>query len=121
MPNATTTRLNKNGAVIDDAWQMLREIPESGLPDGKIIVPLTYWLDHRDECRIDRPDVPDAESAAMSKDTPARISGEVISIPRSCICLSRPITVARCGSQRMICAPMSISLSTKKRRLSNIF
>ena len=32
-----------------------------------------------------------------------------------------PETIARCGSQRMIRAPMSTSLSTKKRRFSNIF
>lgn len=48
MPNSTTNRLIKHGAVIDDSWQVLREIPESGLPSGKIIVPLNYWLEHRD-------------------------------------------------------------------------
>ena len=32
-----------------------------------------------------------------------------------------PLTIARCGSQRMIRAPMLTSLSTKKRRFSNIF
>ena len=32
-----------------------------------------------------------------------------------------PVTTARCGSQRMIRAPMETSLSTKKSRLSNIF
>lgn len=47
MPN----RLIKNGAVIDDAWQVLREIPESGLPSGNIIVPLNYWLEHRNSLR----------------------------------------------------------------------
>ena len=31
------------------------------------------------------------------------------------------MTTARCGSQRMIRAPIATSLSTKKRRLSNIF
>ena len=41
-------RLIKHGAVIDDAWQVLREIPEGNLPEGKIIVPLNYWLDQRD-------------------------------------------------------------------------
>lgn len=49
--NVSTSRLIKNGAVIDDTWQVLREIPESGLPNGKIIVPLNYWLEHRDNLR----------------------------------------------------------------------
>lgn len=44
-------KLIKNNAVIDDAWQVLREIPEDGLPGGKIIVPLNYWLEHRDNLR----------------------------------------------------------------------
>ncbi len=44
-------KLIKHGEVIDDAWQVLREIPEAGLPSGKIIVPLTYWLEHRDALR----------------------------------------------------------------------
>ncbi|MFT3931339.1 MAG: DUF934 domain-containing protein [Spongiibacteraceae bacterium] len=44
-------RLIKHGEVIDDAWQVLREIPESGLPSGKIIVPLNYWLENRDVLR----------------------------------------------------------------------
>ncbi len=51
MPNSTMTRLIKNGAVIDDGWQVLREISEGGLPNGKIIVPLNYWLEHRDSLR----------------------------------------------------------------------
>ena len=33
--------------------------------------------------------------------------------------VSGPSMMARCGSQSMICAPMSMSLSTKKGRLSN--
>jgi uncharacterized protein (DUF934 family) len=51
MPNSATTRLIKHGAVIDDAWQVLREIPTESLPDEKIIVPLNYWLEHRDQLR----------------------------------------------------------------------
>ena len=31
------------------------------------------------------------------------------------------MTIARCGSQRMISAPIEISLSTKNSRFSNIF
>ena len=70
-----TNRLIKNGAVIDDAWQVLREIPEGGLPDGKIIVPLNYWLEHRDALRArgdvgvwlasDQPPVPLADDLAQ--------------------------------------------------------
>jgi len=41
-------KLIKHGAVIDDAWQVLREIPEGDLPSGKIIVPLNYWLEQRE-------------------------------------------------------------------------
>jgi uncharacterized protein (DUF934 family) len=40
-------KLIKNRAVVDDEWQLLREIPAEGLPVGKIIVPLDYWLDQR--------------------------------------------------------------------------
>ncbi|MET0378484.1 MAG: DUF934 domain-containing protein [Spongiibacteraceae bacterium] len=43
--------LIKNGAVIADDWQLLRDIPETGLPTGKLIVPATYWLEHRDSLR----------------------------------------------------------------------
>jgi len=43
--------LIKNGAVIEDQWQLLREIPEQGLPEGPVIVPLAYWQEHRDELR----------------------------------------------------------------------
>ncbi len=42
------TRLIKNGAVIDDRWQLLREIPVDGLPAGALIVPLAYWLEQRE-------------------------------------------------------------------------
>ncbi len=49
--HSAKTRLIKNGAVIDDAWQVLREIPAGGLPNGNIIVPLHYWLEHRDALR----------------------------------------------------------------------
>jgi len=43
------TKLIKNGAVIDDQWLVLREIPETGLPAGEVIVPAQYWLEHRAE------------------------------------------------------------------------
>jgi uncharacterized protein (DUF934 family) len=43
-------KLIRNRAVVDDAWQVLREI-EGALPAGKIIVPLNYWLEHRAELR----------------------------------------------------------------------
>lgn len=65
--------------------------------------------------------VPSALMAAMSSAMPARMSGLTMRQPLSLISLLCPTTTARCGSQRMICAPISMSLSTKKRRLSNIF
>ena len=49
---------------------------------------------------------------------PARMSGEDRRAPRS---RRGPITIARCGSQIVISAPIEISLSTKNRRFSNIF
>jgi uncharacterized protein (DUF934 family) len=44
-----TRKLIKNGALIDDQWQVLREIHETGLPSGAVIVPLEYWLAQRAE------------------------------------------------------------------------
>ncbi len=42
-------QLIKHGAVQDDSWQLLREIPEGGeLPDGQIIVPQPYWQANRE-------------------------------------------------------------------------
>ena len=49
---------------------------------------------------------------------PARMSGEDRRAPRS---RRGPMTIARCGSQIVISAPIEISLSTKNRRFSNIF
>ena len=49
---------------------------------------------------------------------PARMSGEERRWPRS---RRGPMTIARCGSQIVISAPMVISSSTKNRRFSNIF
>lgn len=50
------TKVIRNGAVVDDAWQLLREIPETGLPTGAVIVPLEYWLANR-EALLARGDV----------------------------------------------------------------
>src|SRR5437764_1042895 len=49
---------------------------------------------------------------------PARMSGLSIRCPYSC---AGPLTTTRCGSHRMIRAPIDTSLSVKKSRLSNIF
>ena len=65
--------------------------------------------------------VPSADIAAMSMAIPARISGEVILFFLNCRTWSCPITTALWGSHRIICAPISISLSTKKSLDSNIF
>ena len=64
---------------------------------------------------------PSALIAAINSATPARISGDVMRVARRRMRWSWPMTVARCGSHRITCAPMSMSLSTKNRRLSNIF
>jgi hypothetical protein len=49
---------------------------------------------------------------------PARMSGDSTVAPRS---LTGPETMARCGSQSTMRAPMPMSLSTKNMRDSNIF
>ena len=41
-------KLIKNRAVVDDEWQLLRDIPAQGLPAGKIIVPLDCWREQRE-------------------------------------------------------------------------
>src|SRR5438045_5128216 len=46
------------------------------------------------------------------------MSGLAIRWPNN---LAGPVTTARCGSQRMIRAPIETSLSTKNSRFSNIF
>jgi uncharacterized protein (DUF934 family) len=45
---ASAGRIIKDGAVVDDNWQLLRQVAEDGLPSGPIIVPLDYWLQQRD-------------------------------------------------------------------------
>lgn len=49
-------KLIRNREVVDDAWQLLREVPAEGLPQGKVIVPLGYWLEQR-ESLLQRGDV----------------------------------------------------------------
>ena len=44
MPN---NHIIKHGEVVADDWQLLREIPEAGLVEGKVIVPASYWLENR--------------------------------------------------------------------------
>lgn len=56
MTEATNPKLIKNGAVVDDNWCVLREIVEGPLPSGSIIVPLDYWVEHRDAL-LERGDV----------------------------------------------------------------
>jgi len=41
-------QLIKHGAVQDDGWQLLREVPEGELPAGQIIVPQPYWQANRE-------------------------------------------------------------------------
>ncbi|MBB3046328.1 uncharacterized protein (DUF934 family) [Litorivivens lipolytica] len=40
-------RIIKDGAVVDDSWQVIREL-EGDLPAGKIIVPAQHWLENKD-------------------------------------------------------------------------
>ena len=60
---------------------------------------------------------PSAQSAAISIAMPARMSGDTSRSPRS---RRGPVTIARCGSQRTMSAPIAVSLSVKTRRFSNI-
>lgn len=41
-------QLIKHGAVQNDSWQLLREVPEGELPAGQIIVPQPYWQANRE-------------------------------------------------------------------------
>ena len=66
-------------------------------------------------------EVPFADNAAISKEIPALISGEVILVAFKELSKSIPITVALCGSHKITFAPISINLSTKNNLLSNIF
>ncbi|MED5239868.1 MAG: DUF934 domain-containing protein [Pseudomonadota bacterium] len=39
-----------DGAIVDNQWQRLEaEQLESALPEGKVIVPLAYWQENRDD------------------------------------------------------------------------
>lgn len=45
-------RVIKNKQILDDEWQLLADLADdAALPDGKVIVPWSYWLAHRDELR----------------------------------------------------------------------
>jgi len=69
--------LIKHGEVIRDDWRLLREIPAEGLPDGKVIVPASYWLEHRDTLRT-RGDV----AVWLGSDqTPALIADDLDGLP----------------------------------------
>ena len=72
---------------------------------------------------INRPKRQGAETAEVDfiRCSAFRQTAELIARGFSVKRLSCPMTTALCGSQRIICAPMSMSLSTKNRRLSNIF
>lgn len=37
----------KQQKIVDDHWQWLAEDADTPLPDGDLIVPLSYWLDHK--------------------------------------------------------------------------
>ncbi len=58
-----------------------------------------------------------AQAAAINMAMPARMSGLSTRCPRR---RAGPFTIARCGSHRVMSAPMSTSLSVKTSRFSNI-
>lgn len=74
---ANEKTLIKHGELVSDMWQLLREVPEAGLPDGKIIVPASYWLEHRDALRA-RGDV---AVWLASDQTPALIGDDLDVLP----------------------------------------
>lgn len=37
--------------VDEDAWQVLTDVPDGPLPDGALLLPLPYWLAHREAMR----------------------------------------------------------------------
>lgn len=43
-------RVIKDKAVVNDDWQLIREIEnDAAMPEGNVIVPLAYWQANRDE------------------------------------------------------------------------
>ncbi len=41
-------KMLSHGIVTDDNWTLLDQ-PEGNLPSGNVLVPLSYWLQHRDD------------------------------------------------------------------------
>jgi uncharacterized protein (DUF934 family) len=53
MPEANPAQIIRNGAVVADAWQVLRPTAEApldigSLPGGALIVPLAFWMANAD-------------------------------------------------------------------------
>lgn len=74
-------KLIKHGEVIDDTWQVLREIPEAGLPDGNVIVPLNYWLEYRDSLRARRQGEEKVGVWLASDQPPAPLAADLEQLP----------------------------------------
>lgn len=72
-----TNRIIRGGAVVDDNWQVLREIAEEQLPAGPIIVPRDYWLAQRDAL-LARGDV---GVWLSSEQPPAPLAGDLARLP----------------------------------------
>ena len=45
-------RVIKDRKIVEDDWQRITELAEDApLPDGKVIIPFTYWLSNRDKLK----------------------------------------------------------------------
>jgi uncharacterized protein (DUF934 family) len=42
-------RVIKDNEVVDDNWQWLQAPDDAGIPEGDVIIPFTYWQQHRSE------------------------------------------------------------------------
>ena len=45
-------KIIKDGQVVDDSWIIIEKNFEGELPKGKLLLPMQYWLDNRDNLNL---------------------------------------------------------------------
>ena len=108
----TAARTRRRGVSARQAVDALNPRPERAQP---LVDPLV--------APVDLADVADRRHAfgAQARDQHGHAGADVRALQPLAVSFAGPATTTRCGSQTMIRAPMPTSLSTKNRRLSNIF